>query len=81
MPRIPEKLQKADEGRKGQIKDCGLEKSNFDNFFMSLWSFGVDYAQISLFSSFKVIKVKKATLIAELAFLHIGVFLFLKVLL
>ena len=43
--------------------------------------FGVDYAWISLFSRFKVIKVKKAALIAGVAFLHIGLFLFLKVLL
>ena len=41
---------------------------------MSLWSFSVDYAWISLFSSFKVIKVKKAALIAGAAFLQMGLF-------
>ena len=36
---------------------------------MSFCSFGADFEQISLFPSFKVIKVKKATLIAGVAFL------------
>ena len=80
MSRIPKKLEKDDEGRKGQIKGQGLENSNIDNFFMSLWSFGVDNAHISLFFSFKVIKVKKAALIAGAAFLQMGLFIFSKVL-
>ena len=65
---------------KGQIKGQGLDNSNFDHFSMSLWLFSDDYAQIPLFSSFKVIKVKKATLIAGAAFSHNGMFLALKVL-
>ena len=75
------KLYKADKGRKGKIKGQGLENLNFDLFFMSLRSFSVDYAQMSLFSSFKVIKVKKATLIAGAAFLRMQLFLALKVVL
>ena len=67
--------------RKGQIKGQTLVNSNFDNFFMSIWSFGVNFTHISLFSSFKVIKVKKATVIAGVAFLHCKLFIFLKVLL
>ena len=44
-------------------------------------SFGVNFIYIFLFSSFKVIEIKKATVIAGAAFLHIKVFIFLKVLL
>ena len=78
MQRIPEKLQKANESRKGQIKGQGLNNSNFGRFFMSSWSFGVDNAHILSFSSFKVIK---AALIAGVAFLQMGLFIFSKVLL
>ena len=48
---------------------------------MSLCSFSVDYAEISLFSSFKVIKVKKAALIAGAAFLRKQLFFVLEILL
>ena len=47
---------------------------------MSIWSLGVNFTHISLFSSSKVIKVKKATVIAGAAFLHCKLFIFLKVL-
>ena len=40
-------------------------------------SFGVIYSQTSLFLSFKVIKAKKAALVAENAKLHSKLFLFL----
>ena len=40
-------------------------------------SFGVFYSQISLFLSFKVIKAKKAALVAENAKLHSKLFSFL----
>ena len=79
LSKIPEKLEKTDEGQKGHIKRKGLENSNFDPFFMLLLSFGVNYAWVSLFSSFQVNKVKSVALIAGAAFLHYGLFLFLNV--
>ena len=42
---------------------------------MSLRPFGVNFAQISLFSSFKDIKVKNAALIVGADFLHYGLVL------
>ena len=65
-------------GQKGQIKGQGLGKSSFDNLFMSLWSLSADYAQISIASSFKVIKFKKATLIDREALFHMGLIFALK---
>ena len=48
---------------------------------MLVASFGVFDLQISLFLSFKIFKAKKAVLVAGVAFLHMGLFLFLKLLL
>ena len=48
---------------------------------MLVAAFGVFDLQISLFLSFKVFKAKKAALVAGVAFLHIELFLFLKLLL
>ena len=51
-------------------------KSKLNNFFISLQSFGVFYLHISVFLSFKAIKAKKATLVAENTKLHSKLFLF-----
>ena len=48
---------------------------------MLVASFGVFNLQISLFLSFKIFKAKKVALVAGVAFLHIELFLFLKLLL
>ena len=48
---------------------------------MLVASFGVFDLQISLFLSFKIFKAEKAALAAGVAFLHIELFLFLKLLL
>ena len=59
----------------------GTKGFKFWPFFMSLWLFSVDYAQFALFSSLKVVKVKRAALIAGAASLRKQLFLVLKVLL
>ena len=71
------KYIKADEGWKVQIKGQRVKLWKYHNFLTSLGSFGVIYSQISLFLSFKVIKAKKAALVAENAKLHRKLFLFL----
>ena len=48
---------------------------------MLVASFGLFDLQISLFLSFKIFKAKKAALVAGVAFLYMGLFLFLKLLL
>ena len=70
------KLLKADEGRKVQIKGQRVKKRKFHNSLTSLGSFDVIYSHFSLFLSFKVIKAKKAALVAENAKLHSKLFLF-----
>ena len=60
---------------KAKSKAKGWPKHNFKFFFTFLGSLGVFYCMISIFLSFKVIKAKKAALVAGAAFLHLWKFM------
>ena len=69
---ISGKIKKAIEGRKGQAKTKGWNFYKFYNSFVPLASFGVNYCHVSLFSTFKVEKVKKAAIVAKNTKLQTG---------
>ena len=73
-------MKKADEGRKGHIKDQRVIESKNLHFFAFLGSLAVVYCLFSIFFSFEAIEAKKATLVARAAFLQIWNFMFPKLL-
>ena len=64
---------------KTKARDLSIPK--FEKKIISLGSFSVSCLQFFVFSSYKVIKAKKATLVAENANLHLGFFIGQKLLL
>ena len=64
---------------KTKARDLSIPK--FEKKIISLGSFSVSCLQFFVFSSYKVIKAKKATLVAENASLHLGFFIGQKLLL
>ena len=61
-------MKKTNEGREGQTKASGWPKSKFQIFLIFLGSLGVFYCMISMFLNLKVVKAKKAALLAWKAF-------------
>ena len=64
---------------KTKARDLSIPK--FEKKIISLGSFSVSCLQFFVFSSYKVVKAKKATLVAENANLHLGFFIGQKLLL
>ena len=60
-------LEKAKKVCKGHFKGQRVKKQKNIDFIASLWSFGVKNEEDSVFWCFKVIKAKKATLVARKA--------------
>ena len=73
--RISEKMKKANEGREGQTKAREWPNTKFQIFFTFLGSLGVFYCMISIFLNFKVVKAKKAALLAGAAFFYLRKFI------
>ena len=63
-------MEKAKKGCKGHFKGQRVKKQKNIDFITFLWSFGVKNEEDSVFWRFKVIKAKKATLVARKAKLH-----------
>ena len=74
-------MKKAIEGHKGQAKARGWYFCKSYNFFVPEASFGVNYCQVSMFSTSKAKKVKKAALVARNTKLQTGKFADSKILL
>ena len=60
-------LKKANKGYKGHFRGQSVKKWKNIDFIAFLWSFGVKNEEDSVFWCFKVIKAKKATLVARKA--------------
>ena len=67
-------MKKANEGHEGQTKARGWPKSKFKTIFTFLGSLGVFYFMISIFLNFKVVKAKKAALLAGAGFFYLWKF-------
>ena len=74
-------MKKANEGHKDKAKAKGWNFCKSYNSFVPLASLDVNYCQVSLFSTFKVKKVKKAALVAINTKLQTGKFADSKILL
>ena len=59
---------------KAKQRPEGDQNQNFKIFFTYLVSLGVFYFMISIFVNFKVVKAKKATLLAGVAFFYLRKF-------
>ena len=63
-------LEKAKKVCKGHFKGQRVKKRKNIDFIASVWSFGVKNEEDSVFWCFKVVKAKKATLVARKAKSH-----------
>ena len=79
--RISEKMKKTNKGHGGQTKAREWPKTKFQKFFTILGSLGVSYCMISIFLNFKVVKAKKAALLAGAAFFYLWKFILSKLVL
>ena len=71
-------MKKANEGREGQTKAREWQNTKFQILFTFLGSLGVFYCMISIFLNFKVVKAKKAALLAGAAFFYLRKFILSK---
>ena len=60
---------------KAKQRPEGDQNQNFKIFFTFLGSLGVFYCMISIFLNFKVVKAKKAALLAGAAFFYLRKFI------
>ena len=74
-------MKKANKGREGQTKAREWTNAKFQKIFTFLGSLGVFYCMISIFLNFKVVKAKKAALLAGAAFFYLWKFILSKLVL
>ena len=66
------KIGKANEGLKGGFEGQKVMNVKISSFFLMLGPFGTNYYGKSVFSIFKVVKAKKAAIVAINTKLHSG---------
>ena len=68
-------MKKANEGREGQTKARGWQKTKFHFLKTFLGSLGVFYCMISIFLNFEAVKTKKDALLAGAAIFYLWKFI------